>query len=108
MLRNRLRTFDQWVRQMPTELVVTHGELAPPERDLRWFARIDTPALQRYARQAGRAIQPALLGLFRLRWPLDDAACCTHRLRTATPRSADTEHAWRALQITCGMLERCR
>jgi len=82
--------------------------LAPPERDLWWFGRIDTPALQRYARQAGRAVQPALLELFRLRWPLDDAASFTHRLRTATTRTADTEHAWRALEITLGMLERFR
>jgi hypothetical protein len=50
----------------------------------RWFVTVD----------------PARLAMYRLRWALDDISSFLHRLRTEHRRTADTEHAWLALEQT--------
>jgi spectinomycin phosphotransferase len=123
-VRNLLTTFDRLaarVAQSARAPVITHGEphpanliqagsgpmlidwdtvgLAPPERDLWW---IDTGGeeLRRYADATGRAADPAALACYRLRWALDDISAFVALLRSPHHRTADPEHAWRALQIT--------
>jgi spectinomycin phosphotransferase len=74
--------------------------LAPPERDL-WMIASDTgEELRLYTAATGRAIDPAALTFYRLRWALDDMSAFIARLRAARERTADADHAWRALQET--------
>jgi spectinomycin phosphotransferase len=104
------------------ESVITHGEphpgnvmrigsrrmlidwdtvgLGPPERDLWWVIGQADAASRRYADLTGRAVDPAGLAWYRLRWALDDISAFVNRLRTDHRRTADTEHAWLALKET--------
>jgi spectinomycin phosphotransferase len=118
-----LRTFDRLADAVrASEPVITHGEphagnvmragrqrmlvdwdtvgLAPPERDL-WIVISEAGAeSRRYADLTGRAVDPAALALYRLRWALDDISAFVNELRTEHRRTADTEHAWLALKET--------
>ena len=105
-----------------SEFVITHGEphpgnvirlgprrmlidwdtvgLGPPERDL-WMVVGETgEESRRYAGLTGRAVDPARLAMYRLRWALDDISAFVHQLRTEHRYTADTEHAWLALKET--------
>jgi spectinomycin phosphotransferase len=122
-LRPLLARFDQLAERVAARKpVITHGEphpanviragsramlidwdttgLAPPERDLWWIADGDSDGLRRYAAATGRDVDPAALAFYRLRWALDDISSFVTRLRSARQRTADGEHAWRALQDT--------
>lgn len=74
--------------------------LAPPERDLWMIASNTGEELRDYTAATGRAVDSAALTFYRLRWALDDMSAFLVRLRAARQRTADTEHAWRALQET--------
>ena len=127
-VRSLLASFDQLAERVAArEAVITHGEphganfmranfmragtgtilidwdttgLAPPERDLWMIASSTGEELRHYTAATGRAIDPAALTFYRLRWALDDMSAFIPRLRAACQRSADAEHAWRALQET--------
>jgi spectinomycin phosphotransferase len=132
-VRRRLETLDQRASEVAAagEAVITHGEphpgnviralggdlllvdwdtvgLAPPERDL-WMVTSETgDELRRYTELTGRAVDPAALELYQLRWALDDISCFVRDLRAPHDRTEDTEHAWQSLertiaQITAGM-----
>jgi len=119
-----LARFDRLAEQVSAlDPVVTHGEphpanllragtemmlidwdtvgLAPPERDLWWVVADGGGAeARRYTRATGRPVDQAALTFYRLRWALDDLSIFVHQLRSAHTRTADTEHALRALEIT--------
>jgi spectinomycin phosphotransferase len=122
-VRGLLEIFDRRVRTVrASEFVITHGEphpgnvmrvgrrrmlidwdtvgLAPPERDL-WLVVTETgEEARQYTDLTGRAVDPARLALYRLRWALDDICAFVSRLRTEHRHTADTEHAWLALAET--------
>jgi spectinomycin phosphotransferase len=122
-VRSLLARFDQLAERVAARAaVITHGEphaanimrartgtmlidwdtagLAPPERDLWMIASNTGEELRHYTAATGRAVDPAALTFYRLRWALDDISAFLARLRTARQRTADAEHAWRALQET--------
>lgn len=123
-VRQLLTRFDRLAKPMAAlGRVITHGEphpanlltagtqtllidwdtvgLAPPERDLWWvISDSEGEEARRYARATGRPLNPAALTLYRLRWTLDDLSSFVHRLRSGHSRTADAEHALRALQLT--------
>ena len=122
-VRSLLASFDRLAERVAARAaVITHGEphganfmragtgtmlidwdttgLAPPERDLWMIASGTGEELRRYTAATGRAVDPAALTFYRLRWTLDDMSAFIARLRTARQRTADAEHAWRALQET--------
>ncbi|SEM52488.1 phosphotransferase [Nonomuraea pusilla] len=121
----RLAEFDRGAGRVAARPVVTHGEphpgnllrargrfllvdwdtvgLAPPERDL-WLVAEGPGDLARYAEAAGRAPDPALLELYRLRWQLDDVAEYAAWFRGPHGRTPDTEVAWASLEGTVGHL----
>ena len=109
-----------------SEFVITHGEphpgnviragpqrmlidwdtvgLGPPERDLWMVASETGEESRRYADLTGRAVDPARLAMYRLRWALDDISIYVNQLRTEHRHTADTEHAWMALKETVQLL----
>jgi spectinomycin phosphotransferase len=122
-VRSLLVSFDTLAERVAaSEAVITHGEphgsnfmragasmmlidwdttgLAPPERDLWMITSSTGEELRRYTAATGRDIDPAALTFYRLRWALDDMSAFITRLRAARQRTADAEHAWRALQET--------
>lgn len=122
-VRSLLARFDQLAGRVAARAaVITHGEphganfmragtrtmlidwdttgLAPPERDLWMIASETGEELRLYTAATGRAIDPAALTFYRLRWTLDDMSAFIARLRAARERTADADHAWRALQET--------
>jgi spectinomycin phosphotransferase len=81
--------------------------LGPPERDL-WMVVSETgEESRRYASLTGRAVDPARLAMYRLRWALDDISAYVNQLRTEHGRTADTEHAWLALKETVERASNC-
>jgi spectinomycin phosphotransferase len=127
-VRRLLARFDRLTERVtPLEGVITHGEphpanlltagaetllidwdtvgLAPPERDLWWIiGDVASEEARRYTRATGRPPDPAALALYRLRWALDDLSIFTRRLRSEHSRTADAEHALRAIEITLARL----
>jgi spectinomycin phosphotransferase len=123
-VKRLLARFDRLAERVPAlEPVITHGEphpanllraptgtvlidwdtvgLAPPERDLWWVISDSGGAeARRYTGATGRAVDPAALALYRLRWALDDLSYFVHDLRSAHSRTADAERALRAVEIT--------
>jgi spectinomycin phosphotransferase len=118
-----LLAFDQMAGAVAArEQVISHGEphpgnilgtgrqrllidwdtvgLAPPERDLWMVADPAGHQVRRYTRLTGRAVDPAVLAWYRLRWALDDISAFVHQLRSGHRRTADAEHAWRSLRDT--------
>jgi len=130
-IRQRLDTLDRWAGNgaVAGKTVITHGEphpanvirepggevilidwdtvgLARPERDL-WMVASDTgDELRRYTELTGRPVDVAVLGLYRLRWALDDISCFVRDLRAPHRRTADAEHAWQSLELTVAQLTR--
>lgn len=67
--------------------------LAAPERDLALV--VGVPAdVDRYQEAAGRAIDPAVITLYRLRWYLDDLSSAVGMFRSPHQDTADTRR-WR-------------
>jgi len=123
-IRHLLARFDRLAeRATALEPVITHGEphpanlltagtetllidwdtvgLAPPERDLWWVISDSSGGeADRYTRATGRPVDPDALALYRLRWALDDLSIFSYRLRSGHDRTADAEHALRAIEIT--------
>jgi spectinomycin phosphotransferase len=120
-VRGLLASFDRLASPVrASEFVITHGEphpgnvmragaqrllidwdtvgLGPPERDLWWVVSETGPEARRYAGLTGRAVDPARLAMYRLRWALDDISIFVGLLRAEHRHTADTEHAWLALK----------
>ena len=70
--------------------------LAPPERDLSVVASAPD-GLDRYERATGRAVDPALLTLYQLRWYLDDLASAVRLFRNPHSSTADTVRWWQGI-----------
>jgi spectinomycin phosphotransferase len=49
-------------------------------------------------------VDTAVLGLYRLRWALDDISCFVRDLRAPHRRTPGTEHAWRSLELSIANL----
>ncbi len=103
-----------------TRFVLTHGEphrantvltdrgvvlvdadpclLAPPERDLWMLVGEDPGIRERYAARTGTALDPRLLGAYRLRWDLADVEACVRDLRAPHRDDEDSRTAWTALR----------
>jgi spectinomycin phosphotransferase len=124
-IRRVLATFDKLAgRVRAFEPVITHGEphpanvmhvgsdmmlidwdtvgLAPPERDLWFVAGDDGEETRRYTEATGRAIDPAVLAFYRIRWALDDISIDVRQFRARHRRTEGTEQA---LGILKGYLE---
>ena len=122
-VRGLLASFDRLASPVrASEFVITHGEphpgnviragpqrllidwdtvgLGPPERDLWWVVSETGEEARRYADLTGRAVDPARLAMYRLRWALDDISIFVSLLRAEHRQTADTEHAWLALKQT--------
>ena len=63
--------------------------LAPPERDVSLIATTGED-IGRYQEAAGRALDPDVLALYRLRWYLDDLASAVRLFRNRHAGTADT------------------
>ena len=70
---------------------------APPERDLWDLLTDGGPEAAAYTRLTGRAVDPAAVELYRLRWPLDDLCLSVAEFRAPHGRGADTETSFAAL-----------
>ena len=71
--------------------------LAPPERDLWWFAGEAPGLVAEYEEQTGTPIIREALELYRLRWDLTDLALFAAQLRHPHDDNKDTRTAWKAL-----------
>jgi spectinomycin phosphotransferase len=79
--------------------------LAAPERDIALIA--DGPAdVDRYQRATGRAIDPAVIILYRLRWYLDDLSCAVQMFRNPHLDTPDTRLRRQALASELDQLPR--
>ena len=70
---------------------------APPERDLWDLLTAGGPEAAAYTRLTGRAVDPAAVELYRLRWPLDEMCLAAAEFRAPHGRTADTETSFAAL-----------
>jgi len=59
-----------------------------------------------YTELTGRPVDVAVLGLYRMRWALDDLSCFIREVRAAHRRTAGIEHAWQSLGLTVAQLTR--
>jgi spectinomycin phosphotransferase len=100
-------------------LVITHGEphqanlmsvdgrlvlidwdtvaMAPPERDVSLIATTRNEGIDRYEQTTGRALDRAVIALYRLRWYLDDLASAIRLFGTRHRDTADTRLWWDGL-----------
>lgn len=122
-IRRLLTTFDRLAEHArELEPVITHGEphpgnvirvggeamlidwdtvgLAPPERDLWMIVSDSGEEARRYTMATGRAVDPAALELYRIRWALDDISIEVRRFRAKHRRTEGTEQALRVLKGT--------
>lgn len=63
--------------------------LAPPERDVSLIATTGED-IGRYQKAAGRALDPGVIALYRLRWYLDDLASAVRLFRNRHACTAGT------------------
>jgi spectinomycin phosphotransferase len=68
--------------------------LAPPERDVSLVADAGNDAADRYEHATGRQLNPAVIGLYQLRWYLDDLGSTIRLLRNPHHDTSDTRR-WR-------------
>jgi spectinomycin phosphotransferase len=78
--------------------------LAPAERDLWMVASESGDELRRYTELTGRPVDAAAFEFYRLRWALDDISCFLRDLRAPHRRTAGTEHAWQALELSIAQI----
>jgi spectinomycin phosphotransferase len=71
--------------------------LAPPERDVSLIASAKNDGVDRYQEATGRALDPAVITLYRLRWYLDDVASAIRMFRNPHRETADTRRWWHNL-----------
>lgn len=118
-LRQLVTSFDrvaESTRSARADVVITHGEphpanimsvdgrlvlidwdtvaLAPPERDIALIATARNEGVGRYQQVTGRELNPAVIGLYRLRWYLDDIASAVRLFRNTHRDTPDTRR-WR-------------
>jgi spectinomycin phosphotransferase len=123
-VRQSLSTYDRLTGQVARSgrgLVVTHGEphpgnlmrvdggfrlvdwdtvaLAPAERDL-WMLTDGAASFGAYRALTASEIDDSALALYRMAWPLEDAAAFLRLLRAGHGRDLDTEKSWAALTRT--------
>jgi spectinomycin phosphotransferase len=82
--------------------------LGPPERDAALVVGADGAGAGRYRRATGRALDPAVLLLYRARWYLDDLGSAVRLFTRPHRRTADTERWARALGPQLDELPRWR
>jgi spectinomycin phosphotransferase len=70
---------------------------APPERDLWDLLTVGGPEAAAYTRLTGRAVEPAAVELYRLRWPLDELCLGLAEFRAPHGRDGDTGTSFEAL-----------
>jgi spectinomycin phosphotransferase len=87
--------------------------LALPERDLWWvLPDPDTDPVgfaasaNLYTDLTGRAVDPAAVALYRMRWDLDDISLFLTEFRAPHQRTADTEKAWTGLDAAVRRVSR--
>ena len=68
--------------------------LAPPERDIAVIVAADGTGLDQYQERTGRALDPAVLTVYRARWYLDDIASAVRMFRHPHRDTADAR-LWR-------------
>jgi spectinomycin phosphotransferase len=71
--------------------------MAPPERDVSLIATSRSEGIDRYEQVTGRALDRAVIALYRLRWYLDDLASAIRLLRNPHSDTADTRLFWDGL-----------
>lgn len=64
--------------------------MAPPERDVSLIATSRSEGMNRYEQTTGRALDRAVIALYRLRWYLDDIASAVRLFRHPHRDTADT------------------
>jgi spectinomycin phosphotransferase len=78
--------------------------LAPPERDIAVIAAPGREDLDRYQEKTGRALDPAVLTLYRARWYLDDIASAIRMFGHRHRDTADTRLRRDGLEPMLGQL----
>jgi spectinomycin phosphotransferase len=71
--------------------------LAPPERDLSLIATAPDDDFDAYEQATGRAVDPDVITLYRLRWYLDDVASAVRMFHGSHHDTADTRRWWAGL-----------
>ena len=71
--------------------------MAAPERDVSLIATSRSEGIDRYEQATGRALDRAVIALYRLRWYLDDLASAIRLLRNPHGDTADTRLFWDGL-----------
>jgi spectinomycin phosphotransferase len=71
--------------------------MAPPERDVSLIATTRNEGIDRYEQTTGRALDRAVITLYRLRWYLDDLASAIRLFSNRHSDTADTRLFWDAL-----------
>ena len=123
-ITSRLASYDRLVESgaaRPDRHVITHGEphvgntiassggvvlvdwdtalLAPPERDLWWFAREAPDLVSEYEGRTGTVVMDEILELYRLRWDLTDLALFAAQMREPHNDNEDSRTAWNTLNL---------
>jgi spectinomycin phosphotransferase len=71
--------------------------MAPPERDVSVIATTGNEGIDRYEQATGRALDHAVIAVYRLRWYLDDLASAISLFRNRHRDTADTRMWWDGL-----------
>jgi spectinomycin phosphotransferase len=71
--------------------------IAAPERDVSLIATTRNEGIDRYEQSTGRALDRAVITLYRLRWYLDDVASAVRLFSNRHSDTADTRLSWDAL-----------
>jgi spectinomycin phosphotransferase len=71
--------------------------MAPPERDVSVIVTARNDGIDRYEQITGRALDRAVIVLYRLRWYLDDLASAIRLFRNRHRDTADTRLWWNGL-----------